>query len=575
MKSSFSGYLLVAFFLLTSISLTAQISSTFTGNAQGWTTPDDADGTIAYSATGGNPGGYVFGTPFPINLGMGTFYVPFYFVSPGTYGGNRSGYFDGTLRFDLQQTTTAASEQAAEVILTNNAGVSVYYFPPAPFQPPASPTWTTYSVVLNEDLGYWKTSNSASGTAATGAQILNILTSLETIEIRGRFRNANVQGRLDNVTFTPPIIINTQPAVTTFVCPGTPVTLTTAASGNPSISYQWQILSGSVYVNINNGGNYSGVTTSTLSITTTDGTATGNYRCAISGSNVENAYTNNASVSIGTRPSPPTTTGASSCTPAALTLTASGLINGQYRWYALPTAGVMVSSAASYTTPVLTTTTTYYVAIFDGSCESTRTPVIAEIAPPSCTNHAPEIEVAPITTQIGSTVTLNLVDLITDSDDNIDLSTLTIVTPPASGAAARIDNEYNLVVDYTGISFSGTESIAIRVCDIYAACTTQTFSIDVVGEIEIFNGLSANGDQKNPIFRINHIQSLDDTRLNHVSIYNRWGDVVWEGTNYDNDAVAFTGKSKNNDDLPAGTYFYKIEFTSGHKQETGYLVLKR
>lgn len=575
MKGSFCRYLLAGSFLLASLSLSAQISSTFTGNAQGWTTPDDADGTIAYSATGGNPGGFVFGTPFPIILGAGTFYVPFYFVSPGTYGGNRSGYFDGTLRFDLQQTTSATSEQAAEVILTNNAGVAIYYFPPTPFQPPASPTWTTYSVVLNEDLGYWKTSNSASGTAATAAQILNILTSLETIQLRGRFRNANVAGRLDNVTFTPPIIINTQPAVTTFACPGIPVTLTTSASGNPSISYQWQILSGSFYVNIANGGNYAGVTTNTLSITTTDGTATGNYRCTISGSNVENANTNNASVIIGTRPAPPTTTGAFSCTPAALTLSASGLVNGQYRWYALPTAGVMVSSAATYTTPILTASTTYYVAIFDGSCESTRTPVTASIAPPSCTNHPPEIEVTPITTQIGSTVTLSLVDLITDSDDNIDLSTLVIVSPPASGATARIDNEYNLVVDYTGIAFSGTESITVRVCDIYAACATQAFSIDVVGEIEIFNALSPNGDQKNAVFLINNIQYLDDTRLNHVSIFNRWGDVVWEGTNYNNDTVAFTGKSKNNDDLPSGTYFYKIEFTGGHRQETGYLVIKR
>lgn len=570
LKHSFVGV-----FMLACSTLTAQISNPFNSNAEGWTTPNDADATITFNNIGGNPGGFVYGTPFAIVLGAGTLYVPFNFVAPATYDGNRSAYFDGTLRFDLQQGTTGTSEQAAEVILTNNAGISIYYFPATPFQPLAAPTWTRYSVVLNEDLGYWKTSNSASGSAATAAQILNILTTLDALEIRGRFRNANTQGRLDNVTFTPPIIINTQPPVTSFACRGTSISLATAASGNPAITYQWQILSGGFYVNINNGGNYAGVTTNTLSITTTDGTATGNYRCAISGSNVENAYTNNASVSIGTLPAPPTATGASSCTPAALTLTASGLINGQYRWYNVPSGGAILATTSTYTTPVLSTTSTYYVVIFDGSCPSTRTPVVAAINPPICTNQPPAIEATPISTQIGSIVTLSLVDLITDSDDNIDLSTLAIVSPPASGATATIDRQYTLIIDYTGISFSGTESITIRVCDIFAACANQDFSIEVAGEIEIFNGISPDGNPANNSFVIKNINLLDDTRQNHVGIYNRWGDLVWEGDNYDNTNIVFTGKSKNDGELPSGTYYYKVDFKSGHRQESGYLVIKR
>ncbi len=357
----------------------AQIASTFNANAQGWTTPNDADGTIGYSATGGNPNGHVFGSSFVYNLGAGSYYVPFEFVAPAAFLGNRSAYYNGTLRYDVQQSSTGAPNQYAEVVIANSLGTTLYYFPAAPNQPPAAPDWATYSVVMNNASGFWKTINSATGAAATEAQVLAVLTGLSTLSIRGLYRDANVTGRLDNVNFTPPIIINTQPAPSSFACAGLPISLTTAASGNPSITYQWQRLVLSVYTNLTNTGNYSGVTTNTLNINTTDGTATGNFRCVISGSKVVDAYTDNASVFIGTIPNAPTTTGASSCVAASLTLTASGLINGQYRWYANAVGGTVLVTTTTYTTPVLSATATYFVTIFDGSCESTRTPAIATI----------------------------------------------------------------------------------------------------------------------------------------------------------------------------------------------------
>jgi gliding motility-associated-like protein len=44
-----------------------------------------------------------------------------------------------------------------------------------------------------------------------------------------------------------------------------------------------------------------------------------------------------------------------------------------------------------------------------------------------------------------------------------------------------------------------------------------------------------------------------------VSIYNRWGDLVWSGKNYDNVNVVWEGKNKNGQDLPDATYFYLVE----------------
>jgi hypothetical protein len=44
-------------------------------------------------------------------------------------------------------------------------------------------------------------------------------------------------------------------------------------------------------------------------------------------------------------------------------------------------------------------------------------------------------------------------------------------------------------------------------------------------------------------------------------------------TSYNNADRVFTGLNKNNKELPAGTYYYKVEFSG--KTKTGYLSLKR
>jgi hypothetical protein len=44
--------------------------------------------------------------------------------------------------------------------------------------------------------------------------------------------------------------------------------------------------------------------------------------------------------------------------------------------------------------------------------------------------------------------------------------------------------------------------------------------------------------------------------------------------NYDNTIRVFKGLTNNGQELPSGTYFYKIEF-KGHGAKTGYLTLKK
>jgi gliding motility-associated-like protein len=93
-------------------------------------------------------------------------------------------------------------------------------------------------------------------------------------------------------------------------------------------------------------------------------------------------------------------------------------------------------------------------------------------------------------------------------------------------------------------------------------------------EIVVYNALSPNDDLLNDFWIIENIAVRDDTRENTVKILNRWGDVVWECTNYDNTTMVFTGIDKNGKRLLPGTYFYRIDFLSNRKQEAGFISLK-
>lgn len=269
---------------------------------------------------------------------------------------------------------------------------------------------------------------------------------------------------------------------------------------------------------------------------------------------------------------PPVTTGASRCESGIVTLTATGATATQsYNWYANATdvTPVATTTSSSFTTPTLNTTTSYYVAIVNGTCESSRAEVVATIL--NC-NQPPVINPTPITVAAETTSEFDLTPLISDPDNNVDLTSLTIITPPAEATATL--NGTLLQLDYSNTTFVGAETILLEVCDQLISCTRQALSINVVGELEIYNALSPNGDLKNEIFYIRYIDMLPDTQDNEVSIFNRWGDLVFKVKNYNNQDRVFRGLSNNGNELPSGTYFYRIEFEN-RSPLSGYLMLKR
>lgn len=95
------------------------------------------------------------------------------------------------------------------------------------------------------------------------------------------------------LTVATSVSITIQPASQT-VCAGNNTSFTVAGSGT-GIIYQWQVNTGSGFVNITDGGNYSGTATGTLTVTgATAGMNTYQYRCLLSTATCTTASISNA-----------------------------------------------------------------------------------------------------------------------------------------------------------------------------------------------------------------------------------------------------------------------------------------
>ncbi|MEQ8302733.1 MAG: gliding motility-associated C-terminal domain-containing protein [Cyclobacteriaceae bacterium] len=192
----------------------------------------------------------------------------------------------------------------------------------------------------------------------------------------------------------------------------------------------------------------------------------------------------------------------------------------------------------------------------------------------SATNQPPVFTPSTLATVINGSVTLTLTDIVSDPDNNLDPATFAIVQQPVSGASASISNAV-LSIDYANTTFAGQDNIIVEVFDLLGERAEATILIDVEGTVVVFNGISPNGDGSNDFFELRNIEFFEPQ--NKVSIFNRWGDKVFEVENYVNTdpTKRFNGESDKGKALPSGVYFYRVEFTSGSPALEGYLTLKR
>jgi gliding motility-associated-like protein len=90
--------------------------------------------------------------------------------------------------------------------------------------------------------------------------------------------------------------------------------------------------------------------------------------------------------------------------------------------------------------------------------------------------------------------------------------------------------------------------------------------------VVVYNAVSVNGDDLNAFVRIKNIENFP---VNKFSVYNRWGDKVFEIRNYDNGENVFRGVSNLNgqEELSTGNYFYVLELPEAEPLR-GFISLK-
>jgi gliding motility-associated-like protein len=75
-------------------------------------------------------------------------------------------------------------------------------------------------------------------------------------------------------------------------------------------------------------------------------------------------------------------------------------------------------------------------------------------------------------------------------------------------------------------------------------------------DLHIYNMITPNNDGANDYW---HIDCITNHPGNHAAIFNRWGNKVWEVSDYNNLDHAWKGANQSGTALPEGTYFYILK----------------
>lgn len=150
----------------------------------------------------------------------------------------------------------------------------------------------------------------------------------------------------------------------------------------------------------------------------------------------------------------------------------------------------------------------------------------------------------------------------------------------------RWDANQKLWVDEGGIADHANQTVSTPInVEGFGVFTLATIKENVLspGDVVIYNGVTPNGDGMNDYFIIDNINYFPN---NSVTIYNRWGRIVYQTQNYDSTGNVFKGTAQGVDvintgeSLPTGTYYYVVEYMydrNGQNQwikKVGYLHLE-
>lgn len=208
-------------------------------------------------------------------------------------------------------------------------------------------------------------------------------------------------------------------------------------------------------------------------------------------------------------------------------------------------------------------------------CETATVTIIVNeiiiINPPTGADDAGE-------TEQGETVIIDI--LANDADNNgidsiiLDLSSIVLLDDAANGTVNLDDN--NMVIYIPNPSFFGIDTFQYVICNTVGFCDTATVIVQVnefICALKVYSVITPNGDNLNDEFVIDGIE-CDGNDQNELIIYNRWGNIVFEETNYGQNGFWDGTFRGNGDPLPDGTYFYILRF-SNREDLQGYVEVYR
>lgn len=166
-----------------------------------------------------------------------------------------------------------------------------------------------------------------------------------------------------------------------------------------------------------------------------------------------------------------------------------------------------------------------------------------------------------------------------------DMDVINTTCPYLEDGWARVKNIKGCRAPYKIEWSVGNETSAIN--DLSPGTYSVTISTDKCSEtvtfeiidgpldncgVHFYNAFSPNNDLSNDVWVIDNI-TFEEYQPNRVRIFNRWGQEIWNGDNYDNVNTVWDGKNFKGEEMPDGTYYYMAEVAG--KSYNGYIELIR
>ncbi len=267
--------------------------------------------------------------------------------------------------------------------------------------------------------------------------------------------------------------------------------------------------------------------------------------------------------------------GSTQSIPAGTSTRLSGQATGSpgpfaFEWQ--PATLVLDYTTQNPETVILTEPVTFWLTVTDlltgcKATDSVRINILSSNLPPVAVQ------------DLGSTrmnIPVTVYILKNDYDPDGSITGVTLYRGPDNGLVVL--NPDNTITYSPDAGFIGTDSLSYFICDngLPVLCDTATVYILVRGDsisdrLTIYNVITPNDDGDNDRWIIDGIDHFPD---NSVTIFNRWGDKIYDYDRYDNETVVWKGTDRQGHLVPDGTYYYILTIKDGGSWN-GWVFIRR